>query len=217
MKTHLKDEAVERRFAKPSAAGRTVTKETEPLDSKITAILTERRGFFLGYLHARLGNRDEAEDVLQDFHLRVLLKAGQIRDEDSTLPWLRTVLKSVLADYCRREAAERHRRKSMAADLLATFSQEAISAADDEVFDHAACICFYRLLPTLKTEYADALYRMDIVGQLQADAAKALGISTGNMRVRLHRARGALKAKLESSYGQCRKNNCSWRCGRPEA
>ena len=199
MKTYLKNAAVERKCARPSAAGRAGTEDIEPLDPKIAAILTERRGYFLGYLHSRLGNRYEAEDVLQDFHLRVLLKAGQIRDEGSTLAWLRMVLKSTLADYCRREAAERHRRKLMAADWPAISSQEVIPADDEEAFESAAYTRFYRLISTLKTEYSDGLYRVDLMEQPRAEAARAIGISTGNLRVRLHRARRALKARFEGS------------------
>jgi DNA-directed RNA polymerase specialized sigma24 family protein len=48
--------------------------ENESLDTALIDILVEQRGYFLRYLQGRLGNRDDAEDIFQDFQLRVLLK-----------------------------------------------------------------------------------------------------------------------------------------------
>lgn len=180
----------------------------EPLSPELTSILVQHRGEFLRYLQRRLGSRDDAEDVLQDFHMRVVVKAGQIRETGSTVAWLRTVLKSVLVDHFRRKAAERHAHHLMVADWRATIAEPAMTSAEEENFEHATCTCFYRLLPELKAEYADALSRVDLGQESREEAARALGVTAGNMRVRLHRARRALKRALERSCDQCRTNGC---------
>lgn len=40
------------------------------------------RSAFLGFLIKRLGNRTDAEDVLQDFCVRVLSRTNQLRDAE---------------------------------------------------------------------------------------------------------------------------------------
>lgn len=180
----------------------------EPASPWLASILSERRAYFLRYLQHRLGDRDDAEDVLQDFYMRVLKKAGQIRDPASVMAWLRVVLKSVLTDYCRRRTAERQSRQRMVADWMAIFPQQEMAAPDEDDTERATCTCFHKLLPTLKPEYEEALSRVDLGQESRSDVAHALGITTGNMRVRLHRARQALKEALEHSCQQCIEHDC---------
>ena len=192
----------------PESVGQCRKDRFEPIDSKLLTTLTERRSQFLRLLQQRLGNRDEAEDVLQDFHLKVLLKGGQIKNGDSTVAWLHTVLRSVLVDHVRKEAKRREAHQLIASEWLATSAQDEIAAADEELFDRAACTCFYRLLPILKAEYADVLARIDLAQQERDEAARDLGITPGNMRVRLHRARTAPREELKVSCRKCRERDC---------
>tara|TARA_R110002110_G_scaffold156564_4_gene351677 strand:- start:1536 stop:2291 length:756 start_codon:yes stop_codon:yes gene_type:complete len=215
MTMHPKELPLGRRLAHSSSVDRPGEAYIEPLDPKLTAILMASRRQFLRFLQSRLGDRDEAEDVLQDFHMRVLTKASQIRDTGSTMAWLRAVLKSVLADHFRRQTAERHARQLMVTDWLATSTEQEMTPAEEEGFERTACSCFYKLLPTLKREYADALVRIDLMQEPREDVARALGITVGNMRVRLHRARRALKETLKRSCQRCRAQDCFGQCGSP--
>lgn len=216
MSSRLKNRPVKQRLAQSSLTGHGHQQVIEPLDPKLTAILTASRRQFLGYLQHRLGDRDEAEDVLQNFYMRVLTKAGQIRDRGSTMAWLRAVLKSVLADHFRHQTAERRARQLMIADWLATSTELEVLPTEEEGFERIACNCFYKLLPTLKREYTDALVRIDLAQEPCKDVARSLGITVGNMRVRLHRARRALKEALKRSCQVCRAHDCFGQCGPPD-
>ncbi len=174
----------------------------ERFDSEFIQILTERRQYFLNYLYSRLGDWVEAEDVLQDFHIRALTKSDQIRHKGATLSWLRMVLHSVLTDHFRRKAVERRSHELMAVDV------ETAVAGPEREFDRPNCTCFYRLLPTLKAEYAEALSRVDLAEQCPAEVAHDLGISRGNLRIRLHRGRKALREALRHSCHQCHEYQC---------
>ncbi len=188
--------------ARRASDARPRRRRPEALSPEITSLLAQSRNDFLRYLQRHLRNGDQAEEVLQDFYLRVVLKAGQIRDSASTMAWLRAVLKSVLADHFRRQAAERQGKQMMVAEwrtLRPDLSDES---------DQVTCGCFYKLLPTLKAEYAYALRHIDLAEGSREDVARDLGITPGNMRVRLHRARQALRLALERSCDQCRGNSC---------
>lgn len=202
MKAERENIAVEHVAAPASTGEESGECQLGQLSPEPTSTLVQCRGQFLGYLQRRLGDRDLAEDVLQDFHIRAIIKADQIRDSASTKGWLWTVLKSVLADHFRHQTVERRAQQALSAEWQADGPEE------EEGFDRTGCECFYELLPALKSEYAAALSRIDLAEESREDVACALGITPGNMRVRLHRARAALRHALEDSCHQCRMNGC---------
>jgi RNA polymerase sigma-70 factor (ECF subfamily) len=60
----------------------------------------------------------------------------------------------------------------------------------------AICRCGLALMSTLRASYAEVLRRVDLEGELIADVAATSGTSPNSIRVRLHRARSALRARL---------------------
>src|SRR5688572_23111358 len=78
----------------------------------------------------------------------------------------------------------------------------------DPALDAVICECVYGLIPTLKAEYSDILRAVEMEGQGLADVAQRLAITPGNAAVRLHRARLALKGRLEGSCGTCTEHGC---------
>lgn len=169
----------------------------KPLDRAVEAALTENHQTFLRFLKRRLGSGHEAEDVLQEFYLKVLNTVHGLRKRESIVAWLFRILRSTLADHYR--ARERRARRE------SSYARE--QAVQTESFDadlHAlVCQCFYKLLPTLRAEYAEALWRIDLAGEARSAAARAMGISLNNLAVRLHRARLALKRALLLSCETC--------------
>ncbi len=210
MKTHHSEKLAAARLADPRSMEHPSENPPEPLGPELTSILAQSHDGFLRYLQCRLHNRDEAEDVLQDFYLRVVTKARQIRGTESVLPWLRSVLKSTLVDYFRRRSAERKAQQEIVMDLLTTTETQELTppATQEQLFDRTACNCFYKLLPALKTEYAEVLRRVDLAGDSRHETAFALSITAGNVRVRLHRARKALKRSLQLSCHECQSRGC---------
>ncbi|OAB55601.1 hypothetical protein AY600_02020 [Phormidium willei BDU 130791] len=178
----------------------------------LAAALAEGHGGFLRYLSLRLGDRDEAEDVLQEFYLRVLLKAGQIRDPAAPMPWLRRVLKSVAVDHIRRRAAARRAEHAAQTELSVLTAGQ--SRLDSPPAAGGDCVCpsLESALAGLRPDYCDLLRRVDLQGQSRETACQALGITPANLRVRLHRARHALKRSLEDSCRSCATRDCL-RCG----
>jgi len=194
---------------------RDVTDEAVPLDPRLQRLLVKNRSSFLSYLLRRLGDRDEAEDVLQDFCIRVIRKASQIRDGGAAEGWLRAVLKSTLMDHFRSRSSKRQAHQKMVAEWSATAEQLEPEIDEDQAIESDDCTCLYGLLPKLKPEYAEAITLVDLAERTPTDAAHDLGIAAGTMRVRLHRARHALKYELEQSCGGCREHGCASSSKRP--
>lgn len=158
--------------------------------------LAEVHGSFLQFLRRRLGSQAEAEEVMQQFHLRVVEHASQLRDEESMLGWLRRVLQSALSDHQRRTS----KRNRAEADFAR--KDAAVPPVAEELADFV-CRCLFGLLPHLKPEYAEALRRLELGHEPREHVARTLGISMENLTVRLHRARQALRRILELTCQTC--------------
>lgn len=166
------------------------------LDPGIARALAEAQRDFLRFIHRRLGPSAEAEDLLQQFYLQVLLQASGLRQAHSVHAWLRRVLATTISDHLRREAA-RHRAE---ADFA---RKDTATPVPEEDLDVVVCLCLYRLLPLLKPEYAEVLWRVDLLGQARQSVASGMGTSINNLTVRLHRARRALRRVLELFCETC--------------
>jgi DNA-directed RNA polymerase specialized sigma24 family protein len=132
----------------------------KPADAAVRRALVETREEFLGFLHHRLGSRDEAQDLLQHFSLRALERAWQLRDIRMVRGWLGQILANTLVDYQRR--AMRRRRREVHVEQPAV---ENVADESDTGADEAVCNCLHKLLPTLKPEYADVVWRSDLLGE----------------------------------------------------
>jgi RNA polymerase sigma factor (sigma-70 family) len=166
------------------------------LDAVALRTLAEVHDTFLQFLRRHLRNASDAEEVMQHLYLRVVIHASQLRKEESVRIWLRRLLQSALSDFRRRAAA----RARAEADFA---RKEAATPLTVEHLDSIVCMCLYRILPVLKPEYAELLRRLDLDSEPREAVAAALGLTLGNLTVRLHRARQALRRALQLSCETC--------------
>lgn len=168
------------------------------LDSTVEAALIENHAIFLQFLARRLKDKSAAEDVLQSFYVRAVSKGAELKERDKVVAWLYRILRSVLSDHYRREAAMRRRDSRYALEQIVhgNYREEAEQQAN-------ICNCFYGLLPTLRPEYSEVLRRLDLSNEPREKVASELSTTSTNLRVRLHRARNALRKALVACCGSC--------------
>ena len=70
------------------------------------------------------------------------------------------------------------------------------------------CECFRGLIPTLKAEYAELIEALDLGAESPEAAARRLGITSNNLKVRRHRARQALRKRLDETCRSCAEHGC---------
>jgi RNA polymerase sigma factor (sigma-70 family) len=173
--------------------------------SSIEERLLDARDQFLGYIRKRIDDPELAEDILQDSLLRAIRSAPDLRDEERLIPWFYRVLQNAIVDTYRRRGVERER------VVVAKIPEVAAEPEDDAEL----CRCFERLIPTLKTEYADLIRSVELGSESPDLAAERLGITANNLKVRRHRARQALRRKLEETCRTCAEHGClDCTCGR---
>ena len=116
-----------------------------PLDA-----LVENHRAFLRYLERRVGDRELAEDILQDAFIKVMDRPDQAPAGEGLIPWFyRTLRNSAIDRFRRREAASR---------AVEAFARELEThAAPTSEIEAEICGCIARLASSLKAEYADAI------------------------------------------------------------
>ncbi|NMO22440.1 RNA polymerase sigma factor [Pyxidicoccus fallax] len=173
------------------------------MSPEVLETLIHNRQRFLAFLIPRVGGTEVAEEVLQAALLKGMESEGDLRHEERAVAWFYRLLRNALID--------RHRREAREGSALSGLAKEVpLSTEDAEDLEQTVCACLTALTTTLKPEYESILRGVDLEGQSLADFAAAAGITPGNAKVRLHRARQALGRRLEQSCGPtCCREGCA--------
>jgi RNA polymerase sigma-70 factor (ECF subfamily) len=172
-----------------------------PMDEAVRRALVEGHEGMLRFLIGRLRNRNDAEEVLQRFMLRAIERANDLRDVKSVKGWLSKVLATTLIDFHRQ--ATRSRMKETVIDPQELAELAEAETPNDEEIEAAVCNCLYRLLPTLKSEYSEVIWRADLLEEPRENIAHSLDTTVNNINVRLYRARDALRQRLLQMCRTC--------------
>lgn len=188
----------EQTLASPPRGATGAQPRRSPTSPAIETALQAHYTEFRRFLARRVGDTATAEDVLQNFCMRVLQSGTELRDDKSAVGWLYTVLRSVLTDHYRKEARRRGGNDRFARDQLALGEA---SAEPDH--DAGICGCVNGLILDLRPEYGELLRRVDFDEEPRDKVGTDLGISQQNLRVRLHRARQAVGELLRGHCSGC--------------
>ncbi len=170
--------------------------------SSLPSILLANHHRFLKFLEQRVGNRADAEEILQSAFVRSLDKGNDIRERESSVAWFYRLLRNAVIDHYRRQASAQRKLERFARHL-----SDSVEQADPGT-EKVICECIHDLIPMLKPVYAQLISRVDLQGSDVNSVAEALGITAGNARVRLHRARAALRVEIERSCRTCASHGC---------
>lgn len=150
-------------------------------------------GRFLYTVAYRLtGNRDDAQDLVQDVLVRV--QRGLATYEPGSLRgWLSRITTNAFLDNVRR-------RKRRPADALPDDPDLVLPSAPaaDQALDAAALPAHIQdAIRELPEDYRAAVVLSDVVGLPYQEIADGLGVPVGTVRSRIHRGRSRLRTALE--------------------
>jgi RNA polymerase sigma-70 factor (ECF subfamily) len=143
-----------------------------------------------------LDDAADAEDVLQQSYIRALESLGTLRDQERLTPWFDRVIRNAAWDSIRRRHAE--------ARALVVLSREVPETSPFPAGADSACRCATRLLGVLPAGYAEVLRHVYLDEAPVEVVAFRLRTTPNNVRVRLHRARVALREQLIAKCEGCR-------------
>jgi RNA polymerase sigma-70 factor (ECF subfamily) len=135
------------------------------------------------------GDRQLAEDVVQETMLRTWRNAGQIDSARALRPWLYTVARHIVIDLHRGRTA----RPTEVGD-------EALehAAGPDEIDRALTAQTVRALLATLPERHREALVEVYLRGRRIDEAAEILGVPPGTVKSRVYYALRMLRDKLTS-------------------
>jgi RNA polymerase sigma-70 factor (ECF subfamily) len=171
------------------------------LDEALATTLLANLGAFQAFAQSRLRDEHLAADAVQESLLRALQAGHRLTSDQNLVAWFYRILRNVMTDL--------HRRRTSRSNALERFASEMEHqhAANDGL-ERVACHCIAGLLPTLNPDYARVLQLADLDGQPPEVAAREIGITRGNFKVRLHRARRQLRERLEQTCRACATHGC---------
>lgn len=157
--------------------------------------LATRQKAYLNYLRRRIADPSAAEDVLQDFNLKVICATNRTIPIRNTDAWLARILRNSLFDHYRRRDARRRAERAYCdqVDLLSAPVEDATGALPASE-DFAAV---ETALESLRPEDAELIRALYLRGIPRDAFARQIGVEVGTLNVRVLRARRALRARLD--------------------
>jgi RNA polymerase sigma-70 factor (ECF subfamily) len=193
------------RLLQQPAERRTLNMEARALFDKLGG----ERARFVRMARSRVATEADAEDVVQRAMLRAAERAAQIADGAQARAWFYRILRRTIVDH------HRSMRKEECCE-----TPDELPAPEAERPRASACSCAERLIADLRPAYAEALRRVYYEGHDPAAIAADTGVTLASLYVRLHRARHALRERVQgycgvSSIQPCQECHCNAdaRCG----
>ena len=145
---------------------------------------------------ARLVDSTEAEDLANETLLRALSSIEGFRGEAALGTWLHRIGINLAYDLLRRRSACPVQPFEAADDIPEATGGTTVG---EELERRQASQCIGNMLTSLPPQQREVLVHADMLENPVAKIARDAGITAGNAKIRLHRARRAMKAALEEN------------------
>ncbi|MBK1621701.1 hypothetical protein CKO42_25595 [Lamprobacter modestohalophilus] len=163
------------------------TPSLEPVEAPSFEALAEtHRHSLFKYAYRLSGNKEIAEDLVQDSLLRAWRSFARLQNPAAALGWMKTIV--------RRENARRFERIQPRESAMPT---EELPAQHAQYYDTSTdAFVLRRALRALPAEYREPLILQVLHGYSQQEIAARLGLSSAGAGTRLFRARQKLREAL---------------------
>jgi len=150
-----------------------------------------------------LGDPEEAADALQDAMISAFRRAGSFRGDSAVTTWLHRIVVNAALVQLR---SKKRRGEHPIETLLPRFDQDGEWIDDQVTWTNAAETVLEsrdsremvrRCIERLPEKYRSVLVLRDIEELDTEEAAQSLSLTANTVKVRLHRARQALKTLIE--------------------
>ena len=178
------------------AADRRFRREGKPSTGNIEeARWRELRARLRGLVGRRVGNPEDAEDIVQDVFVRMQRNIDALSSAEKLDSWAFRIARNAVADHYR---SANRRDVSGEAAAKAMEGLEAVGVGGEPASDARAEMarCLTPMVRGLPDVYRRAIELTELEGITQAGAAKLLGLSIPGAKSRVQRARARLREML---------------------
>lgn len=184
---------------------------------KIDKIHAEFHNLLYQYIAARIKDKDDAADVLQEVFIKISSKLDSLTDGSKLKSWIFTITRNAIIDYYRKNSANNK------TDLTEKMAEETMTEEDVDI-TKGLDKCLKGFIYELPDEYREIIIDSELKGIRQKDLAGKYNMAYPSVRSRVQRGRSRLKEMLltccsikADSRGniieKSSKNGCSTACG----
>lgn len=160
-----------------------------------------------GFIHSRVQNAADADDITQDVLLKVHQKIDTLNDKSKLESWIYAIARNSINSHYRK-----HKNDPIANSSDKQLQFIADQAEEQEAILELAC-CLKAFMSNLSDDAQDALNATSFEGLSQVEYAKSMGIPLPTAKARVQRARKQLAKQLTKcckyQAGETNlKNNC---------
>ncbi len=152
----------------------------------------ERRVYAVAW--SRLGDAALAEEATQEAFIRAYRRLWLLGDGAKFSGWVNTIARRVAINFGLRHRRELNKRERWALENPGNPPEENSANETDSIYTPET---LRQTLAELPAAHRECLVLFYLEGKSGTEAAAALGISEAALRVRLHRARAAMRERLE--------------------
>jgi RNA polymerase sigma-70 factor (ECF subfamily) len=172
-------------------------------DSALYERLVRRYDRFLHYMTLRVVHDEaDADDLVQEAHMKAFTNLGQFAGRSSFGTWLTTIAIHGAVSHVRKAP---HRLARSGALLTIGESETCVTSAapdpEQQVLEDEARRALRAAVVALPANYRDVVILRGIKELPTSETARILGISPQSVKMRLHRAKTLLRADLAKRLG----------------
>ena len=163
--------------------------------SNFERLVLPHRDMLYGHALSLTRNADEAEDLVQETHLRALRGFERLRSEGPLRAWLLTILRNLFINNYR---AKHRAPKSVSLDALENPDPVVPTEPSPEraVFARMESEAVNRAVANLPDDYRTVLELSDMRGMSYQEISDTMALPIGTVRSRLSRARSRIRRAL---------------------
>ena len=154
----------------------------------IEQVWSEYRSSIEAFLHSKVSDAAEVDDLLQEVLIKTHEKLKTVEDEASIKAWLFRVTNNTIIDFYRKRARIRN-----------IDTNDLWYAQDEESVQEELSRCVEPFVQALPEDAARLLTAIDLEGRSQRDYADDLGISYSTLKSRVQKSR----SQLRGLFDQC--------------
>jgi RNA polymerase sigma-70 factor (ECF subfamily) len=144
-------------------------------------------------------NETEAEDLAQEVFLKVHQKLPEFRGESKLSTWIFQIATYAALDRLRSPAHRFAARHGIVDELSESWAFHIDSGHGEEPVREEMSQCIRDIVQTLSPEYSAVLLLAEMQELSLAEIALMLNCTTGAVKIRLHRARKALRQRMDQA------------------
>lgn len=143
-----------------------------------------------------VGNRSEAEDLLQEAFTKAYAKLDTFDPAYRLSTWLYRVTLNVCRDYLKSPRRNERPTEDVAAGVV---RHEPEDRADGKLLEAERCDIVHEAIAQLRSSYREIIVLKDLQGLSYREISEATGVPVTALKIRAVRARARLRELLEAS------------------